>query len=130
MAKIIVAGDALVVESDYTLEDIKLLEKHNPKALSLYEEDGKTVNFKVGSTTGKGGINSYGASFGSASKNADKKAIITMDIPSDTEDVVDYAENIIGAAILKLNAVEAQFENALDAAAEEKASIRENITVM
>lgn len=73
-----IAGDAMVVESAHTLETIKTLEKHNPKALTLLDDDGKTVVFRVGTTTGKGNINAYGASFGSASKNADKKAIITI----------------------------------------------------
>lgn len=130
MARIIIAGDAMVVESAHTLETIKTLEKHNPKALTLLDDDGKTVVFKVGTTTGKGNINAYGASFGSESKNADKKAIITMELPAGTTDAMGYAEDAVGTAIIKLNAVEAQFEYALASVAKEKETIRESITVM
>ena len=130
MARIIIAGDAMVIESAHTLETIKTLEKHNPKALTLLDDDGKTVIFKVGTTSGKGNINVYGASFGSASKNDEQKAIITMELPADTTDAKAYAENFVGTAIIKLNAVEAQFESALAGVEAEKATIRESITVM
>lgn len=130
MARIIIAGDAMVIESAHTLETIKTLEKHNPKALTLLDDDGKTVIFKVGTTSGKGNINVYGASFGSASKNDEQKAIITMELPADTTDAKAYAEDFVGTAIIKLNAVEAQFEAALADVEAEKATIRESITVM
>lgn len=130
MARIIIAGDAMVIESAQTLETIKTLEKHNPKALTLLDDDGKTVIFKVGTTSGKGNINVYGASFGSASKNDEQKAIITMELPADTTDAKAYAEDFVGTAIIKLNAVEAQFEAALAGVEAEKATIRESITVM
>ena len=35
MARIIIAGDAMVVESAHTLETLKTLEKYRPKALTL-----------------------------------------------------------------------------------------------
>ncbi|MBQ7044472.1 MAG: hypothetical protein IJN78_07690 [Clostridia bacterium] len=130
MARIIIAGDAMVVESAHTLETLKTLEKHRPKALTLYDEDGKTEIFKVGTTTGKGSIGSMGASFGSVSKNGEKKAIITMEIPANTADAQAYAEDVVGTAIINLNKVEAQFEAALAAVDTEKATIRESITVM
>ena len=130
MARIIIAGDAMVVESAHTLETLKTLEKYRPKALTLYDEDGKTEIFKVGTTTGKGSINGYGASFGSASKNADKKAVITMEIPAGTADAKAYAEDKVGAAIINLNRVEAQFADALQSVDTEKAAVRESITVM
>lgn len=130
MARIIIAGDAMVIESAHTLETIKTLEKHSPKALTLLDDDGKTVIFKVGTTSGKGNINVYGASFGSASKNDEQKAIITMELPADTTDAKAYAEDFVGTAIIKLNAVEAQFESALAGVEAEKATIRESITVM
>ena len=130
MARIIIAGDAMVVESAHTLETIKTLEKHNPKALVLLDDDGKTEVFKVGTTSGRGSIGAYGASFGSVSKNGEKKAIITMEIPANTADAEAYAEDVVGNAIIKLNAVEAQFESALATVAQEKATIRESITVM
>lgn len=130
MAKIIIAGDAMIVESSHTLETIKTLEKHRPRALALYDEDGKTEMFKIGTTQGKGSISKYGASFGSASKNGDKKAIITLEIPASVEDAKAYAEETIGTAIIHLNRVEEQFETALASVEEELTAVRSNITVM
>lgn len=130
MARIIIAGDAMVIESAHTLETIKTLEKYRPKALTLYDEDGKNEMFKVGTTTGKGNINNYGASFGSVSKNDEKKAIITMEIPAGTTDVKAYAENVVGAAIIYLNLVEDQFADALASVEAERETVRSTITVM
>ena len=130
MARIVIAGDALVIESAHTLEEIKTLEKYRPKALTLYDEDGKTEIFKVGSTVGRGSIGEFGASFGSAAKNDEKKATITLNIPADTTDAKAYAEDLIGVAIIHLNAVEAQFADALASVDEERAKVRENITLM
>ena len=129
MAKIIIAGDAMVVESGHTLEAIKTLETYRPKALALYDEDGKET-FRVSTTKGAGSIGAYGVNFNSVSKNGDKKAIITMQIPADTVDAKAYAEKVIGTAIINLNKVEAQFDDALTAVETEKAEVRENITVM
>ena len=130
MAQIIIAGDAMVVKAAYTLETIRTLEKYRPKALSLFDDDGKTEIFRIGTTTGKGSINSYGASFGSSSKDDEKKAIITLEIPSGTEDAKTYAEDVIGIAILYLNRVEEQFADALASVENEKATVRENITLL
>ena len=130
MAQIIIAGDSMTVKSAFTLEDIKTLEKYRPKALTLYAEDGKTEVFKVGSTTGRGSINQYGASFGSASKDDAKNAIITLDIPSDTTDAKAFAEDKIGVAILHLNRLEEKFGEVLAGIAEEKTAVLSNITVL
>lgn len=130
MAKIIIAGDAMVVKSAHTLDTIKTLEKYRPKALALFDEDGKTELFRVGTTTGKGSISSLGASFGSSSKDDEKKAVITMEIPAGTADAEAYAEKTVGVAIIYLNRVEEQFAAALEEVEDEKAAVRANITVM
>lgn len=133
MAKITIVGDAMVVTSAKTLEAIKTLEKYNPKALGLYEVDEdsgcKTEIFRVASAKGEGSINQYGASFGSVTHDEEKLATITMDIPAGTANVKDYAADKLGAAIMLLNRVEAQFDAALEAVENEKAAIMENITV-
>jgi len=107
----------MVITSSKTLGEIKVLEKYNPKALSLYEADnnGKLQEvFKVGSTDGEGSINQYGASFGSATHDENGFATITMSVPKDVEDVVGYAADKVGAAVMKLNKVEEQFALAIN----------------
>ena len=62
MAKIVIAGDAVVVTSAMKLEDIKTIEKYRPKELVLKGgEDGKEPIFGVGTTHGAGNINAVGA---------------------------------------------------------------------
>ena len=130
MAKIKVVGDVMVVESTQTLEDIKILEKYNPKALFLYEEDDdgkKQQVFRVASTAGKGCINQHGASFGSESHDGRGVATITMCLPGDVEDAKEYVADAVGVAIVKLNKVEEQFADALTKVEAEKAAVLENI---
>lgn len=132
MAKIVIAGDAIVITSNQKLEDIKLLEKYRPKALCLYEtgENGKKEEvFKVGSTTGEGTISQYGASFGSTTHDEDKLATITMTLPRNVTDAKQYVADAIGVAILNLNKVEAQFAAALADVVSEKAAVMENISI-
>lgn len=132
MAKITIAGDAGVITLAKTLEDIKTLEKYRPKALRLFEkdEDGKKEEvFVVASTKGPGSINKYGASFGSASHDENRFATITVEIPADVEDAVAYMADKVGMAIVMLNKVEAQFDEALAGIAADKATVLENITV-
>lgn len=132
MAKVTIVGDAVVITSAKKLEDIKLLEKYRPKALCLFEttEDGsRETVFKVGSTGAHGCITKYGASFGSTTHDEEKLATITLDLPRDVADAKKFVADAIGAAILSLNKVEAQFDAALAEVNAEKAAVMENITV-
>ena len=132
MAKITIAGDAVVITSTQKLEDIKLLEKYRPKALCLYEtgENGKKEEvFKVGSTSGEGAISMYGASFGSTTHDEEKLATITITLPRGVADAKQYVADAVGVAILNLNKVEAQFAEALADVTAEKEAVMENITV-
>lgn len=130
MAKILIAGSALVIKSGYSLDEIKTLEKYRPKALTIFEEDGKTELFKVGTTKGDGSIGTFGASFGRSSADDDKKATITIDIPADVTDAKKYAEDTVGVAIVYLNKVEDQIPDALASVEEERAKVRENIVAL
>jgi hypothetical protein len=132
MAKIIIAGDSIVVTSARTLEEIKTLEKYRPKALRLFEadEEGKNVEvFRIASTLGKGSINQYGASFGSATHDEEKLATITLSLPSEVEDAKEYAAETVGGAVMSLNKVEEQFAAALAEIESDKAKVLENITI-
>lgn len=133
MAKIVIAGSAMVVTSAAKLEDIKTLAKYAPKALRLFEkdEDGKKEEvFAVCvAEGGKGSIGNYGASFDNVTHDKDGKATITMCIPGDVKDAKEYAAETIGKAVMLLNKVEAQFEAALKSVDAEKSAVRANITI-
>lgn len=132
MAKIKIAGDAMVITSSKKLEDIKLLEKYSPRALRLIKDvDGeKEEIFSVATTTGKGSISTYGACFGSAAHDGTGLATITLEIPSDVKDAEAYAEERIGVSILRLNELEKQFDEAIAAVVTQKEEIKANIEVV
>ena len=123
MAKIVIAGDAVVVKSELKLEDIKTIEKYNAKALTLMGGDeGKEPIFALGTTTGTGSINSVGASFG--------KAVITMVMQGvPTEKAKDWVADTLGAALMNLNTLEAKLPEVLAGISAQRATVMENISV-
>ena len=123
MAKITIAGDAIVVTSALTLKELETLEKYNPKALGLYED--KEEVFRVG--TNGNCIGEFGACFGSETHDAAKNATITLCIPSGVQDAKEYAVNLIGGAIMRLKKVEEQAKAALEAVKAEMEEVRQNI---
>jgi len=130
MAKIVIAGDAVVVTSALKLEDIHTIEKYRPKALVLKGgEDGKEPIFAIGTTSGAGNINEVGASFGRESHDEGKLATVTMVIGSTAGDVKEWVADRIGTAVMYLNRLEATLPDVLKEIANEKATIMSNITV-
>jgi hypothetical protein len=129
MAKIVIAGDAVVVKSELKLEDIKTIAKYEPKALTLMGgEDGKEPIFAVGLTTDAGDININGASFGKA--DADGKATITMVMQGvPTEKAKDWVADRLGSAIMHLNALEAKLPEVLSGISAKRAAVMEGIEV-
>lgn len=130
MAKIVIAGDAIVITSALKLEDIQTIEKYRPKALVLMGgEDGKEPVFAIGTTDGAGNINKVGASFGRISHDDGKFATITMVTDGVTGDVREWVADCIGGAIINLNKLEEQLPPVLEEIAAQKAEVLSNITV-
>ena len=132
MARITIAGDSIVITSSHTLEAIKKIEKYAPRSLKLYElnEDGKPEEvFAVASAKAAGSINQYGASFGSTTHDNAKLATITLPIPANVPDAVQYAAETYGRAVMLLNRVESQFGEALARIDAEMEAILDSISV-
>ncbi len=130
MAKITIAGDAVVVTSSLSLEDIKKIGKYRPRALNLMGgENNKDVIFAIGATKGTGNINQYGASFAGETHDDAKLATITLVAEGVTGDVKEWAAERIGAAIINLNKLEATLPAVLAEINDEKATVLGNITV-
>ena len=129
MAKITIAGDAVVVTSALKLEDIKTIEKYRRDALVLKGgEDGKEPIFAIGTTDGCGNINEVGASFGRETHDDEKLAVITMCTGVGTSgDIKEWVADRI--AIINLNKLEEKLPAVLDEIAAEKAQVMSNITV-
>jgi hypothetical protein len=127
MAKITIAGDAIVITSGVKLETIQHLEKYRPAALRLMGgEENKEIEFVI-ATAATGSLNNNGAVFASADEEG--KAYITEMLPGGLESRKDYVSDKYGAALLKLNKLEATLATASDEVAAEKAKIAELIEV-
>lgn len=131
MAKIIVAGQAVVVKSEVSLEELKEIKKYRPDALVLYKGEGseKEPDFMIGFSSGAGTVGKYGVEFGSESHDDDKLATVTMIIPEDVEDVKGYVSDAIGAAVLKLNKLESSLPEVVSEIEREREEINGIITI-
>ena len=132
MAKVIIAGDAIVIKSGKKLEQLKTLEKYNPKSLKLFEtdEDGnKEQVFEVG-TGLYADVGQFGVVFASASKDDEKLAQVTLNVPAGVVDVKAWAADTYGLVITRLNAVEAGIDAALESVELNKAEVMANIEVV
>lgn len=130
MAKITIAGDAVVVTSEMTLEDIKTVKKYRPDALILKGgEDGKEPIFKLGVCNGAGNITKYGAEFGSETHDDDKKAVMTLICKCENGEIKEVVADTIGAYVMNLNKLEETLPAVLEEIKAEKEQIMANITV-
>lgn len=130
MAKIVVAGDAVVITSELKLEDIKTVKKYRPDALTLCGgEDGKEPIFTMDVASGSGSINKYGVVFGSETRDEHKLAQLTMVMPGVEKDVEEHVADKIGGAVMNLNKLEAIFPEVIAEINAEKAAIMDCITV-
>ena len=107
MAKIVIAGEAVVVTSAIKLEDLRKVAKYRPDALVLKGgEDGKEPIFRIGVCSGTGKINKYGAEFGAETHDDAKLATITLVTDALEGDIREAVAEAIGASILNLNKLE------------------------
>lgn len=131
MAKVTIAGNAVVITSSMKLADLATIKKYRPKALRLMGgENNKEELFVVDvGTSGNGGLNNVGAAFCSATHDDAKKACITINLSGVQGDVKEYVADQYGEALIHLNALEAKLPDVLKEIAEQKTGIMANITV-
>lgn len=131
MAKIVIAGDAVVVTSSLKLDDIRKVEKYRPEALILKGgEDNKEPIFAVQTAkSGNGSINQYGVTFASESHDENKFAQITMTLGTVNGDVKEHVADKLGAAVDMLNQIEGTIPDVIEAIDAKKKAIIENIAV-
>ncbi len=131
MAKIVIAGDAVVVTSAIKYEDLLTVKKYRPDALILKGgEDGKEPIFGVNVTNGGvGEINQYGATFGMATRDDEKLATLTMLATGVAADIENFVADKIGGALINLNKLEATLPNVIAEINAEKKAVLEAITV-
>lgn len=129
MARIYTVGQAAVITSELTLEDIKVIQKYRRDALTLMGgEEGKDAVFTVMASDKGGGINSVGAVFNHAT-GEHGNACITVMLPDGIEDVKEYLVDKYGQAINCLNKLEYQLPSVLEDIYEEKRAVEDAITI-
>ncbi len=130
MAKIVIAGNAVVVTSSLKLEEIKTIEKYRPKALILMGgDDKKEPVFSIDTRSDVGVINAYGATFANASHDDEKLATITMCMDNPQGDIKEWVADRLGGALMNLNKLEATLPAVLAEIEDEKAAVMESISM-
>jgi len=128
MAKIKVAGKAIVIESEVLLKDWAALKKYAPKKLDLLDED-KNVVFSVRiGKSGNGSVADFGVQFAPEAPNGFAAVTLTPEIPEGVE-VEDFVADNYGKTVMFLNKVEAAVPAAVEEIEAEKAKILEAITI-
>lgn len=130
MAKISVAGNAVVVTSSLKLEDIKKVAKYRPSALILMGgEDGKEPIYAIEAVNGEGTINRNGASFG-AETRTNKLATLTMIAPRVDGDISECIADYFGDSLDYLAALEASIPGVLAEIDESRQRVINSISVV
>lgn len=130
MAKVVIAGDAVVVTSALKLEDLRTVAKYRPKSLILMGgEDGKEPIFRVAVGTGAGEIGQYGVEFGQETRDDAKLATLTMVATGVGADIKEFVADKIGGALINLNKIEENLPAVIEEIDAEKAAVLESITV-
>lgn len=133
MAKVVIAGDAVVITSSVKFEDLQLVKKYRKDALTLKGgESGKEPVFSIFvKDCGKGDINDNGVVFASATRDEEKLATVTMSLPEVgvDADVKKFVADSIGGALANLNALEATLPTVVEEIKTQYNNVLENITV-
>lgn len=117
MATIKVNGSAAVITSTLKLEDVQLIKKYKPEALTLMGgKDGNEPIFAIGvSPKGAGSINKLGAVFDAQSFSEEGFATVTLVLGAVDGDVKEAIADAIGQPVGLLG----QLEEKISGVAEE-----------
>lgn len=129
MANVYIKGDAAIITSTVTLENLKNVTKYAPKALTLLGgDDGKEPVFCVTvGKTGSGAINGYGATFAPATRDHEGKATITLMVPACVEKAKEWVVNELGGALMNLKAIEEKLPEVIAKIAADKKAVEDSI---
>lgn len=134
MAKIVVAGDNLVITSGRKVEEIELLSKYDSKALRLFETNDETGKkeevFRICMSAGEGSVSNCGICFAGPTHDENGFATVSMKIPADVDNVKEYVADVVGVAATRLKQVEDQFDAALAKIHADRDTVLNSITVM
>ena len=107
MAKVIIAGNSVVIKSEVSLEDLKMIQRFAPDTLKKKDKDGNEIYGVCFASKGCGNLTKYGPTF-DAMADMDGKAIITIPFPdcSKSYDKKEYAADQYAQYMADLNDME------------------------
>lgn len=125
MAKFTIVGTAAVITSSTTMEKLKAIKKLRPEKLTLKGgEDGKEPIFVVDvGDAGKGSIGTFGACFDGQTHEGGYATITIPNFVTDGVDPKKAAYDKYGAALVKLNKLEAALDGVFNEIEAEKATV-------
>ena len=123
-AHVDISGASAVLVSDIDLEDWKRVEKYQPEALKIVDEDGNTL-FRVMTGTVGGSADNKGVCFGTYTNSG--KATVTTILEEKATDKVAAVAEVMGNGLLDLNEIEATIPGILEDIAAKEAQIAELI---
>ena len=127
MLKTKITLNKAAIISDFTLEQIKLVEKYQPEELSVYNAETKELLFKM-ATGNNGAISAYGIIFNTT--NSEGKAALMIDIAGETADEKKaFIVDNYGVAIDNANMIESHLQGIIDDIIAKKEAVAASITV-
>lgn len=131
MAKVTIAGNAVVVTSSVKLEELYTIMKYRPAALTLMggkgnDEEIFTIDVGVDDC---GDLNLYGAYFCNETHDEAKLACITMCLDGVDGDIREFVADQLGGALMNLGKLEQTLPGVLESIKAERQAIMANITV-
>ena len=128
--KLVNTYQTITLESSLTKAELQRAAKYVPDSLTLVDEHDDPYFVIDFVNPSKGSIDTYGVAFDSVT--AEDKPYVTLvdnQIPTATAARQTYLEDNFGTTLFKLGQVEAQIRVALDAHADQIASVSEAITL-
>lgn len=125
--KTTVAGEALVITLGVPFDDLRKIAKFQPEALNLKDAEGETL-YSI-AVDGNPGINTIGATFGKATYDKDRYAVITMNVDPGEQDIKEYIADTYGAALGYLEEIAAKLPDVLKEIDEKREAIMGKIEI-
>lgn len=130
MAKVTIVGNAVVVTSTLKLEDIRIVGKYCPEALSVYEgKDNEKEVFAIRAGNDEA-FSKYGICFAQETRDENKYATITLAMDYNGDDVKEFVADRFGSMISNLNKLEETLPKIIEKIAAERSALMQNITVV
>lgn len=127
--KVSVKHNMMFIVSDYSLDELRKVERYHHEAMLLYAADGAEV-FRVTVSPMTSNVGNYGICF--AYQGFDGKAVFNCQIPYDRKTAEDVREWIIeeyGVILQNLSAVEEKISNAMNEIAATEAAVNNMIVI-